>query len=223
MKNHKGFALIEGLLILLIVGILVVVGGYVYITKKSSEKSLDRAASTEITAAGNAVKKETAEDPTKDWKPYSSAEGQFSLKYPASWVEPTNKELCSPQILERALYLGPDENNVLRCGSEFFGQIQIGSSEGDSRTEKDTDWFKTGYKDVVRKDIEINGVSGKRISAVATESSEGFSLAEGTMLVSYVFFTKGNTYTASYYQFKNSPNVLADFNTMVTKTLKFEP
>jgi len=49
-KNHKGFSVVEGLLILVILGMLGGVGYYVYEAQKDSDKSLSSASQTELQA-----------------------------------------------------------------------------------------------------------------------------------------------------------------------------
>ena len=62
MKNQKGFTIIEGLLILVIVGLIGGVGWYVWQAKEKSDKSLDNAAQTEKTAASKKAETEKTKE-----------------------------------------------------------------------------------------------------------------------------------------------------------------
>lgn len=216
MKNYKGFALLEGLLILLIIGMLAGVGYYVYDAKKNSENSLDNASKTELTAAG---KKTVAEDPTKDWKAYSNKDGQFSLKHPASWVQASSPELCS----EGLLLIAANAASVGTCASEDGGQMQISSQAGDLRSEYQLK--SANYPDLKTESVTVAGVAGEKQSGTykADEGAEGPGPSTGEKKVTYIFYTNSRTYQASYWIKDSYPDVLADFNTMVTKTLKFQP
>lgn len=217
MKNHKGFTLIEGLLIVLIVGMLAGVGYYVYNTKKTSDKSLDSASSTEITAAGKRADS-GAEDPTKDWKAYSNKEGVYSLKHPASWVQAPNATMCS----EGLLLIGANAASVGTCASENGGQMQVSSMAGDLRSQYELK--AANYTDLKTEDVTVAGVVGKKQSGTykASPDAEGMGPSTGEKVVTYFFYTNGKTYQANYWIKDSYPDALADFNTMVTKTLKFE-
>lgn len=224
MKDNKGFTVIESLLILVIVGMLGGLGWYVWNAHNKSIDSLTNADSANSSVVKYSKKPAAVKDPTADWTAYSSKNGQFSLKYPKSWVQPTNKEACNSDLFDRSLYLGPDSDSVLKCATEYFGQIWIGSVDGDKKSSYD---LGTGYENIVKKDVTVNGVTGQRISGVAVAPSGDLPFAplKGTIEVHYIFYTKGITYSASYTQAPagNNPSsdVLSDFDLVVTKTLKF--
>ncbi len=163
-------------------------------------------------------------DPTAKWTPYSSSAGQFSVRYPSTWVQPTNREACGAYTFDRNLYLGPDAQSVLKCGTENGGQMSITSTPGQ---KGDITWdFTIGYKDVIKKTIKVDGVVGDRTSAVAIgQPQDPLAFRDGTIVVEYVFSTKGNIYVAQYMQAPAGSNpskdVLTDFDTMITKTLTF--
>lgn len=70
-KNQKGFSAVEGLLILIIVGLLVFVGWYVYQTKKTT----------------NSTETSTTSTPTQTTtKDYTDTSGTYALKYPSDWT-----------------------------------------------------------------------------------------------------------------------------------------
>jgi hypothetical protein len=65
--------------------------------------------------------------------------------------------------------------------------------------------------------------AGYKYTGVAKDNSNfGISLPVGTKVVLYCFRANGDvTYQAEYNQEPNYPDVLTDFNLMVTKTLQF--
>jgi type II secretory pathway pseudopilin PulG len=223
--NQKGFGAVETLLVLLIVGILGGAGWYIYQAQQKTKQTLNN--TTQGAGESQKSTKPAAQpkDETANWTIFISEKGKFSLKYPPNWVQPTNKERCNPGLFDRSLYLGPDSNSVLVCGSEYFGQMWVGSVDGDKRADYS---FGSGYNNVINKDIVVNDVAGQRISGVAKAKSEDdvFAPLEGTIEVHYVFYTNGITYSARYTQVPKGHNpstdVLADFDLMITKTLQFK-
>lgn len=80
MRNFKGFSAIEGLLIIVIVGILGFTGWYVYNSKQNADKS--NTASTQVSSS-TATK--AAADPYAGWKTYTSTYEKSSYRYPSDW------------------------------------------------------------------------------------------------------------------------------------------
>lgn len=91
-KNQKGFSVIEGLLILVIVGLLGFVGWYVYNTKNNTDNTLNNAASTKVATSTSTKKTNTTSktsqtaDPYAGWKSYTLHNEKLSFKYPSSWT-----------------------------------------------------------------------------------------------------------------------------------------
>jgi hypothetical protein len=224
--NNKGLSSLKLLLLVVVTGIIGGTGYFIYHTQSKTSSTLSNTAKTPIEPQKAPVKTEPVTDETKDWIPYSSQKGKFSLRYPATWLQPEYKELCNTELFDRSLYLGPDKNSVLKCGSEFFGQISVSSVEGNKQSEYDLS--EAAYKNVEVKPVTVAGVTGKRISGIAKAPAgdEPFAPTEGTIEVHYVFFANGNTYAARYTQVPtgNAPStdVLKDFDVMIVKTLSFK-
>lgn len=227
-KDQRGFGAVQALILVAIAGL---VGGTVWYVWhiQSTNKTTSTTTQPTILPSQNTekpTKPPTAPDPTDDWTAFSSAKGKFSLKYPKKWVQPVNRDACSPGLFDRAVYLGPDAESVLVCASEFFGQMSVISVDGDKRADSD---LGSDYKDIVKKDVTVNDITGQRISGVAKAPAADavFGPLEGTTEVHYVFYVPatGMTYTARYTQAPagHAPgtNVLSDFDLMITKTLKF--
>ena len=215
MKSNKGFTIIEGLLILIILAGLGGIGWYVWDT---NNKTLDTLADADAANSSVANVSKT-KDATADWVVFSNKDGQFSGKHPKTWVEATNPEMCNPGLL----LIGADSKSVGICASESFGQMSVSSVEGDSSKEAE---LKDGYTKIVKTNVTVNSFKGVKMTAEASgqqqESEIGLvGLADGTKVTKYIFYTNGRTYTATYIGASSYPDVLSDFDLMVTKTLKF--
>lgn len=82
MKNYKGFSAVEGLLVLVIVGIIAATGYFVMHAQKQTNKSLDNAASSSqalATAKKNSSSKAYLE--IKEWGVRAPYDGKLSIKY----------------------------------------------------------------------------------------------------------------------------------------------
>ncbi len=80
--NKSGFTAIEALLIVVIAGILIVTGWYVWKQKNNSTTSNSQSSTLSSTPE---VYKRTTSVP-KDWKTYTNKTYKISFSYPASWT-----------------------------------------------------------------------------------------------------------------------------------------
>lgn len=105
MKNHRGFTILEALLILVIVGLLGGVGWYVWDSKDKTDKTY-----TDADAANSSVadysNKETKGDIPAGYKKYENKELNFSLLYPQEWKE--SKSSGSSSNKEDVNFTSPD-------------------------------------------------------------------------------------------------------------------
>lgn len=86
MKNNKGFALLEGLLILVIIGILVGTGWYVYQAHNKTTDSLtnaDAANSSTVNYSKNAPESTSGTGAYAGWSTYTFAPENLKLKFPS--------------------------------------------------------------------------------------------------------------------------------------------
>lgn len=215
MKNNRGFTVVEGLLILVIVGMLGYVGWYVWNT---NNKTLDTLADTDAANSSVAIKSTAQKDPTADWVKYSSKAGQFSLKYPASWVKAFPVESCETD--DSLLLLGANNSSVGAHCSDSGGQMAVIANNGDLRSSLKLESNLT-LTDIKTEEVKIDGVVGIKQTGTFKEHSEFGNFDVGDKEVQYTFYTNGKTYTLSYLTAKNYPDALSDFNLMVIKTLKF--
>jgi type II secretory pathway pseudopilin PulG len=222
-RNQSGFSVVEGLLILVIVGIIGATGWYVMQANKNTNDTLNNSGLGSI--AKSSKKKQTnpslapqavSED---GWIVYSSKEGKFSLRYPSTWATPSHPESCAPG----SLLLGANSSTVGRCGSDSGSQMYVDSSEGDQRA-KYVELTSANYPDLKTESVTVDGVTGKKQAGTYKVTAEGLGPSDGDKEVRYSFYTNGRTYSASYSSRLHGvdmPDVLNDFNLMVTKTLKF--
>jgi hypothetical protein len=212
-KNQKGFTLVEGLLVVIALALVVGVGFYVMNANKDKKDDT-------VTSTSQTVKKtKPAVDPTLDWTSYSSPLGKFSLKYPKSWATATNPDLCTNTTETGIFMLGADSSSVGKCASEGFGQMTItwrtdrqicGDLNSDTTTQDS------------KQTVTVGGQSATKIETTAKAPGMGLGAdPEGTKSVQYCVVANDATYIANYTQLSSYPDALNDFNTMVTKTLKF--
>lgn len=80
-KNQKGFSVVEGLLFLIIIGVLGFVGWYVWHSKNAADDNLKNAASTNIAAPTNKAAATQNSTPSEEYK---MPEVKLQLSIPAS-------------------------------------------------------------------------------------------------------------------------------------------
>jgi hypothetical protein len=218
--NQKGIAFAQTLLIVIALGLVGGTGYYVYHANQTASKTLD-SASQNNQPDKIKHKKAASSDPTAAWTSYKSPQGQFSLKYPTAWQQPSAPGGCASNSLNRTLSLGPDANSVAKCGTDNLSQIMVTGTAAAPQSED------TRYDPIARKDVVVDGVKGQRITGKTTKASTGLGgYPIDTIVITYLFSTKGYNYTATYIQTPAgqgpSQDVQADFDLMITKTLKFE-
>lgn len=217
MKKNQGFTLIEALLIFVIAGLLGGTGWYVWNARNNANKSAINADSANSSVAKSA--KKVVADPTANWTAYSSKDGQFSLKYPTTWSYNSCPDATNPVLL-----MGPTAQTVGKCNSDFVGEILVTSVSGDKRSDYSLD-VKT-YPDVKKAAVTVAQVAGEKQTGtytIAQGDQPALGPANGTKAINYVFFTNNRTYIIQYQQQPNYPDVSADLDMLVTKTLKFSP
>jgi hypothetical protein len=224
MRNQKDFSLAETLLILVVAGIIGGAGCGMYMDRKEAGKRTDNAGSSPESSAeqtGRQKGQPAEPDETDGWAPYVSAEGKFSLRYPKNWVRPTNPEYCTPGLF----MAGANAESVGECASDSFGQIYVSSTEGNHISAHKLATNAYPYQNITSQQAQADNIKGTRETGTAKgQMSEQFAmpgLPDGAKVVVYSFYAHGRTYIAQYTQRSGDPNVLRDFDLMVTKTLKF--
>jgi hypothetical protein len=161
-------------------------------------------------------------DATNNWTEYNNSEGGFSLKYPPNWAHPIVTRACSSSLFYSAIYLGPDAKSVLKCGTNYQGQVYVASYLGDQRSNYA---LSDNYKDIKVESVTVNGVSGSLTRGTLINQNNLKSIEpNNTFTERYILFNGTNTIVAQYIQaplgYNPSKNVLKDFEIIVTRTLQ---
>ncbi len=227
MKNQKGFSSVA---IILILALAQIIGGscwYLFKDRQAAEKKLDNVNTVSESGAGqegNQKTQSSVADETANWKSYVSAKGRFSLRYPRKWaVGSRERDESCPEIFMAA----PKAESLGRCATEYFGlgQIAVISEEGERLLDMRLSAGDYPYQKITSRKVMINGAEGLRESGTAKgQWAEKFvlpGLPDGAKIVVYSFYVNGRAYVAQYIQGSGDPNILREFDLMVTQTLKF--
>lgn len=213
-SQQKGFGLLGIILIILALAAIGFAGWYLWKKQDNSTNKNANTSQKDKDSDKSAKDKPKKADPTDDWATYSNVPGSFSFKHPKGWVFAENPEWCT----ETLVLFAPNVSAVGKCATESFGQMVVMSTEGDVRAESG---LGEGFESVTQITVSANGVEGTKQTGTSTSSDGVGALPAGSVVTQYVFFTNGRTYTARYVQMPDYPDALSDFNTLVTKTLKF--
>jgi hypothetical protein len=230
MKNQKGFSSDAIILILVIVQIISSSCWHVSEVRQAVEKKPDNVitvSESRAEQAGNQKAQSSETDETSGWKSYVSAEGKFSLRYPKKWAVGSRFHDELGEVCPEIFLAAPDAELLGQCATEYFGlgQISVTSIEGDHiRDRRLTASYP--YLNIARRKVMVNNTEGLRESGTAKDhDDEKFilqGLPDGAKVVIYSFYAHGRTYVAQYIQRSGNPNVLREFDLMITKTLKFD-
>lgn len=205
-NNQSGIAHVAAILVVVVLAIIGVVGWKVW--KNNDDKKSNSSSSNQtVSSASNSKTKSTqATDPSAKWKAYSTKDTKLSLKYPETWVAAANPNTCTDGLY----LLGANSSSVGECGTNNFGQITIASRQnqicGDLSSES---WNVTA-----KEDITVDKVAGIKQTATSKTSNS-------TIITQYCFKPSDTAYILSYTKTPTYPDVLSDFNTVVTKTVSF--
>jgi hypothetical protein len=241
MRNQKGLSSVEALSILVIIIIIGSVGcSRQEVGKKpgnSAETSESMTKHGQQQSAQPERTDETAEhlpqqsgrsektDETADWITYVSPKGGFSLRHPKSWaVGPKNPRSCADP--GRTFAAGASADFVADCGTEYFGQVYVVSENGNQLSRYKLKNMGYPYQNITRQKVTVDDIEGAREAgtAMGQMDDEKFAtpgLPDGTKVAIYSFYAHGRTYVAEYTQQIDEPDILRDFELLVTKTLRF--
>lgn len=119
-KNTKGFTVIEGLLILLIVTVVGGVGWYVWDKNKASEVATDPPKKSQGKAINKASQDTTFVDgPRQGWKTYTNYKAGFSIEVPASFVSQYGGE-CQKTATSYRPAEGVVPTSVIQDGDSYY-------------------------------------------------------------------------------------------------------
>lgn len=167
-------------------------------------------------------------DATADWISFVSSQGGFSLRHPKYWAVGFKEPQSCFGYGVSDFVAGANADLVAQCGTEYKGQIYVSSKEG-NQPEDELETQKEFYQNLSSQKVTVDNIEGTRKSGTAMgQVSEKFEdkygepgLPDGTKVVIYSFYTHGRTYVAEYNHKIGEPDILQDFDLMITKTLKF--
>lgn len=109
-ENQKGFGVVEGLLILVIVGLIGFTGWYVWHIKQNTDKINNKAAAVAASTAAQSTKKTatTTTNPYAGWNTATIKYEQISYKYPSTWTL-SDSSTPSPKGSDGCVYPGQDK------------------------------------------------------------------------------------------------------------------
>jgi hypothetical protein len=223
MRNRKGLRSVEALLILVII---VIIGG-VGCSRQEVGRSLGNAGEAWESRAKQSQQlrgRPERTDETADWITYVSSEGRFSLRHPKYWaVGPRHPQYCTDK--GSFFMAGAGADFVAECGTEYFGQIYVSSKEGNQLSNHKLTASEYPYQNITSRKVTVDNIEGTRETGTAMgQMDEKFAmpgLPDGTKVVIYLLYAHGRSYVAQYTQRIGDPDILRDFDIMVTKTLKF--
>ena len=215
-QNKLGFGFV-GLLVILVVIALVSTSGWLVYQRQSHSTQLkdNSEASVSQGSTGRA-----SVDPTINWTRYNSISGHYSLQYPTTWVTAGRTNLCSSDFI---LLLGPTKATVGDCASGNLGEMYFLSADTSHASSYKINIDNSAtYGGVTKTSLTLNGAAGTKLTATYKATGQTSPpYPDNTKIVFYIFTTPSRTYIASYNQKPGYPDVLDDFNLIVTKTLKF--
>jgi hypothetical protein len=224
MRNQKSLSLVESLLTLVVIVII----GNVGCSRQEAGKSLSHAGNASEPVAKQIQQQRSQPektDKTADWITYVGSESRFSLRHPKHWaVGAKQPQRCSERV-RSDFTAGANAELVCDCGTEYFGQIYVSSTEGNHLSDHDLTTSEYPYQNITRQKVKVDNFEGARVSGTAMgQMDDKFAmpgLPDGAKVVIYSFYAHGRTYVAKYEQRIDEPDILRDFDLMVTKTLKF--
>lgn len=116
-KNQKGFSIVEGLLILIIIGLIGGTGWYVWHSKQTADKTYSTVATTSSSVASTETQKKT--DNYSGWSTCSDKADGVSFRYPSDWTAngtPSSSDPCQNFSLtsdgQELVLRSPTKNNL---------------------------------------------------------------------------------------------------------------
>ncbi|MDB5182626.1 MAG: hypothetical protein JWO47_410 [Candidatus Saccharibacteria bacterium] len=187
-KNEKGFSIVEVIMALVIIGLVVFIGLYVWHKKasKTTTTPLPSAQTTKTPPTSSVTPK--AVDPYEGWQTVTNPDRAWtSIKVPASW----QSKVCDGGAY---IGLGSEKNKTGICSSDAVAQLGISyTNETTTKPVTKTDDLAT-FTD---ESVTVNGVSGHKYTMVEKSQPDAVMYADFTF-IKYVFSTKNKTFTASY-------------------------
>lgn len=203
--NQNGFSVAEGLLVLVIIGLVAGVGFYVYKANQDTSKSLGNIESSESSAQktkAETTPSEQSADETANWTLFSSSKG-WSIRVPDGWslyTNPDSEGLHSPLSLE---YKPGVKATIEKIEGGRGGPFLLNMV---NRSEQDISAQKPPYLDQEAV-LKAKNVEGKKYFGMLRED-EPMIGSRGDMVYQYVFTKNSKTIVVYSYQPQNSASIL---------------
>lgn len=185
------------ILLLLLLGIIgLVVWTLWSVSNKDPEASISPQANEKI---------ETSDEAPPVLERLSSTRDSYSVVLPSGWVHRT----CEGTDI---LFLAPNEEELGKCNSGYFGAISISRNAGDVRAEGDPSSDPSATEISVTS-VTIDGQPATQTSY--TVAGEESMIPVGTRLVRYQIFFEGNTYTLGASQAPGGTSYASELDAIV--------
>lgn len=221
LKDQQGVAFVLEFVLGALV--LAVVGGAIYAARHHQAPPAAVATATPRPSSSPAA----TLDPATNWTKYVSLSGEFSLRYSPVWKAYTYggeaARTCQLNRTDNVLdldTLSSANTFITTCGGENPGQIHVKSLAGSNVTTPSYEGGTPGlYIKPTHTKVTVDQVEGDRYSAMASINLLG--IEKDGVYIEYHFYAHGRNYWLEYVQNPSAPDVTADFDAMVTRTLKF--
>lgn len=202
--NNEGFSVVEGLLLLVIIGVISGAVFYVYNANKKTNESLENTGNSEVTKRDKKEEPTAKKDLTKDWYEYKSFSGSFSMKIPDGWQLVGSKGLggmagmCT-ESADCVTYHEGVRATVRQSEGGRGGPFRFILNEGE--TAGVGTYFERGTK---AGEIKAGNVTFEKRVFTQTKAPEGPDLPKGGKEYSYLYSNGNKSIYVSYAIF--SPN-----------------
>lgn len=210
--NQKGFAVIETLLILIIIGALCGVGWYVYQAQNKQSQKDNPVSQT------NEYKKDSSEtDAAKDtdsWFSFTPNSGIYTIKLPDGWTFQHQNDECDCLFSNTTIYKAGTPASIEKVQGGRDGGIGyfISVDQSDNSAERFSQFKEAG-------EFKTAGFEGKKYVRQQTSEPEAIGLPKGSTEYAYYFVKDGKGISVSYSVTPDNENQLELVEKLI-KTLK---
>ena len=143
---------------------------------------------------------------------------KYVLKYPADWY----RGICDKTADDFTVYFGTTSKGRADCDSPDSPGSQVILVSTPAVPTKAEQELGSIFDAKTSEKVKVDGVTGKRQAGLLKKAMFGFPA--DTLVVRYFFLTPGRSYIVAYIEApkgKFAVDNIADFDLMVTTTLKF--
>lgn len=220
MKNQRGFSLVEGLLLFVLVGIIGGAGWYVYNSNKQANESLKNAdASSKVTTKDIKANKEAVNtDETEQWISFTPDSKIYTIKIPDGWKLAHQNDECDCLFSSQLNYTAGTRATIEKTQGGRGGPFGFFISVDESN--KSGERFKDYQMHENQGVIKVDGIEGTKYFYEEMSEQQGMGLEKGGKQYSYYFLKDGKGIYIAYTRNPSETNNLELFEKTV-KTLQF--